>query len=259
MSQPTCILCAYYHPDADLHAPEPGWQVCVPAQRRLEHELLSIRSSYRRLDEAIDAEPGARDAISQILPGAPTPSPSNQPRVAGSREKQLPISAERIDLLLPVVPGYVRDPRRDQIGHHSVATVLNEWVAEWHDRWYYHEHYPQTTALALIDWIVTPPRLMRVCQEGEALADLADELRGLRARLRYALGDAEKKPVIMWGVSCPRCELVSQLKLDPEDPDHYRECGNCGLMLSRTEYLQHLRNLVDAHRSRHDVAPGWVM
>lgn len=256
MSQPTCILCAYYHPQADPHVPEPGWQICLSAQRRLEHELLGIRASYRRLGDEVGAEPAARDAISQILPSSPTPSPSNQPRVTGSRERQLPISAERIDLLLPVVPGYVRDLRHDQVGHHSVATVINEWVAEWHDRWYYHERYPPTTASGLIDWILAPPRLQRVCQAAEALADLADELRSLRSRLRYALGEAEKKPVIMWGVSCPRCQLVSQLQLDQEDPDHYRECGNCGLLLSREEYLQHLRDLVDAHRSRRDVATG---
>lgn len=256
MSQPTCILCAYYHPRADPHAPEPGWQTCLIGSRRLEHDLLGIRAAYLRLDEEVAAEPGARDTISQLLPGAPTPSPSNQPRVAGSRERRLPIDAERLDLLLPVVPGYVRDPRHDQIGHHSVATLLNEWVAEWHDRWHYHESYPRTDAIHLIDWILAPTRLQRICQEAEALADFAEELRGLRSRLRYALGDVEKKPVIMWGVSCPRCQLVSQLRLDPEDPDNYRECGSCGLMLSRDEYLQHLRDLVDQHRQRGDVARG---
>lgn len=256
MSQPTCILCAYYRPNAELHAPEHGWQTCLTGQRRLEHELLSIRAAYLRLVEDIAVEAGARDGVSQALPGALTPSPSNQPRVAGTRERQLPINADRIDLLLPVVPGYVRDPHRDQVGNLSIATVLNEWVAEWHDRWCYHERYPTTNAINLIDWILAPTRLLRICQSGEALGDLAEELRTLRSRLRYALGESEKKPAIMWGVTCPRCKLVSQLRLDLDDPDYYRECTNCGLLLSREDYLQHLRGLVDAHRAPREVAPG---
>lgn len=248
MSQPTCILCAFYRPRPDPRPPEPEWLTCLPCHRRLEHELLSIRAAYARLDEQVTAEIGARDAVSRALPGAPTPSPSNQPQVSGSRERRLPINVERVDLLLPVVPGYVRDPYRDQTGHPSAAAVLNEWVAEWHDRFCPYEQYPIADAPHLIDWILTP-RLRLACRHEEALADFADELRGLRARLHAALGETRKKPVTMWGIACPRCNLVSQLMLDLEDPDHYRECANCGMLLSRDEYLQHLRKIVDQHRN----------
>jgi hypothetical protein len=251
MSQPTCILCAYYHPKAEPHAPEPGWQTCLSGRDRLEHELFSLRSAFLRLDEEVAVETGAKDAISQLLPGAPTPSPSNQPSVSGSRERRLPIDAARIDLLLPVVPGYVRDPHRDQVGHLSVATVLNEWVAAWHDRWYPHERYPRTDAVSLIDWI-RQTRLQTIAHHEEALADFADEIRELRGRLRSVFGETKTKPVAMWGVPCPHCKLISQLMLDPDDPDHYRECANCGAMLSRSEYLQHLRDIIDEHRGRRD-------
>lgn len=247
MGQPTCILCAFYHPQADPHAPDHGWLTCPAGQRRLEHELLSIRAAYARLDEQVAIEAGARDAVSRALPGALTPSPSNQPHVTGTREPRLPINVERIDLLLPVITGYVQDLDGDQYGHHSVATVLNEWVAGWHDRWFSNESYPRLTAPHLIDWILTP-RLRLICQHETALPDFAEELRELRGRLRGALGEATKKPIVMWGISCPRCKMISQLTLDPEDPDHYRECGNCGLLLSRDEYLRHLRKIVESLR-----------
>jgi len=258
MSQPICILCAYYHPSAEPHLPdmsEPGRQTCSAGLRRLEHELLSIRSAFQRLSEQVAAEPGARDAVSRQLPSAPVPAPSNQPQVSGSKERRLPIDVNRADLLLPVVPGYVRDPHHDQLGFIPVATRLNEWVAEWHDRWYAHESYPATDAVSLINWMLGV-RLMQAAQHEEAIADFAEEMHDLRTTLRGVLGETKPRPVIMWGVSCPRCQMISQLRLDPEDPRHYRECGNCGKLLTREEYLQHLRDLVDSHRDRPEVAPG---
>lgn len=251
MTQPICILCVFYYPKADPHPPEHGWLTCLSCYTRLEHELLALRLAFLRLNEDVAIETGAKDAISQLLPGATTPSPSNQPSVSGTQERRLPVDVERLDLLLPVVPGYVRDPRRDQIGSPSVAAILNEWVAEWHDRWFPHERYPHTDAVCLIDWILTT-RLHRAIQQEHALADFADEIRDLRGRLRHALGEATRKPVAMWGVPCPRCKLVSQLMLDPDDLNQYRECANCGALLSRDEYLQHLRDIVAEHRHRQD-------
>lgn len=251
MSQPTCILCAFYRPQAEPHLPEmsePGRQTCAAGLRRLEHELLSIRSSFTRLTEQVAAEPGARDAVSLQLPSAPVPAPSSQPHVSGSKERRLPIDVNRADLLLPVVPGYVRDPNHDQLGYLPVATRLNEWVAEWHDRWYAHESYPATDAVSLINWMLGV-RLLHAANHEEAIRDFAEEMRELRGVLASVLGETKPKPVIMWGVPCPRCQLVSQLQLNPEDPDHYRECANCGILLTRDEYLQHLRDQVDAHRN----------
>lgn len=249
MSQPICVLCAYYHSKAEPHlSGDPDHQTCPSGLRRLEHELLSLKAAFRRLDEEVSADLGARDMVSRLLPSAPTPSPSNQPRVSGTRERQLPIDISRIDLLLPVVPGYVQDPHRDQTGPHSVATVLNEWVAAWHDRWYAGQRYPRTDAVSLVDWMLGA-RLMHVVQAEPAIADFAEEIRDLRGLLRSALRETAPKRATMWGIECPRCQIVSQLTLDPEDPEHYRECDNCGLMLTNQEYLQHLRDLVDKHRS----------
>ncbi len=251
MSQPVCILCAYYHPKAETHLAswsQPGRQCCSAGLRRLEHELVSLRAAFQRLQEGVGAEPAAKDAVSQLLPGAPVPSPSNQPSVSGTKERRLPIDVTRVDLLLPAGGEYVRDPNRDQTGNLSVATVLNEWVAAWHDRFYSSHGYPRTDAISLIDWI-SGHRLYWVAEHDEAITDFAEEIRDLRSLLAGALGEVEKIPVTMWGVPCPKCQLVSQLELNPEDPDHYRICISCGAMLSRTEYMEHLRSIVDQHRS----------
>lgn len=249
MSQPICVLCAYYHPRAEPHlSGRSDLQTCEAGRRRLEYELTNLRSAFRRLDEEVTAEVGANDLVSQLLPGAPTPSPSNQPRVTGSKERQLPIDITRVDLLLPAVAGYVRDPDRDQGGVLSVATVFDEWVAAWHDQWFAGQRYPRADALSLIDWVLGA-RLVHIVQVEPAIADFADEVRQLRGALRSALRETAPKRATMWGVPCPRCQIISQLTLDPEDPDHHRECDNCGVMLTREEYLQHLRSIVDQHRS----------
>lgn len=250
LSQPTCILCAFYHPRAETHLPDMnsmGRQICLAGLRRLEHELISLRAAFLRLQEGGGPEAGAHDTVSQQLPSAPVASPSLQPGVSGTRERQLPINTNRVDLLRPPSFGYVSDQLRDQVGHLSVADVLNEWVAAWHDRWYHNEHYPQPDAVSLIDWI-SGIRLMLVADQDPAIVDFASEVQQLRGALRGALGENEKKPVVMWGVSCPGCKLVSQLMLNPDDPDHRRECANCGRLLTKDEYLQHLRDLVDQYR-----------
>jgi len=258
MSQPTCILCAFYYPQTKPHLPDmsqPGRQTCDAGLRRLEHELLNIRSSFARLGEQEQTEAGANDPVSRRLPVAPVAPVTSQPHVSGSPEPRLPININRADLLLPVVPGYVTDPYGDQRGLIPVAAILNEWVAEWHDRWFSCETYPQTDAITLINWILGV-RLMYAVHHEPAIAEFAEEMRTIRGTLRAVLGESAPRPVIMWGIACPSCKLISQLKLDPDNPDHRRECGNCGLLLSREEYLQHLRDLVDAHRRQQDVAHG---
>jgi Zn ribbon nucleic-acid-binding protein len=248
MSQPTCVLCAHYHPRADPHPVDgPGRQSCEAGRRRLERELFSLKSAFRRLGEEISAEVGARDAVSRLLPAAPTPSPSTQPSVSGSKERQLPIDVNRVDLLLPATAGQVDDPYHDQAGHYSVATVLNAWVRIWYQRWFTAERYPRTDAISLIDWLLGV-RLIRILDAEQSIADFAQAVQELRGLLRWALRDSKPKRAQMWGVPCPRCQLTSQLSMDPEDPDHYRECDNCGIMLSSAEYLQHLRDQVDKHR-----------
>jgi Zn ribbon nucleic-acid-binding protein len=242
-----CVLCAYYHPRADPHAPDRG-QTCIEGRRRLEHELLTVRAGYLRLLEQHTCEVGAKDAPSQQLPAATVPSPGKQPMVSGTKERRI-LLTDASDLTAAAQVGSVADPFRDQVGYLSIATVLNEWIRAWRERYFANQRRPGLTAVALIDWLIGV-RLDLVCDADTAIADFADELHDLRAKMRHALGESKKRPQPMWGVICPRCKLISQLMLDPEDPRKYRECDNCGKLLTEDEYHDHLRKLVEKYRAR---------
>lgn len=253
MSQPICVLCPYYYPHADPHAPDRG-QTCDGARRRLEHELLVLRAGYRRLLELNQVQVGAKDATSQQLPAAAVPAPSKQPQVSGSKERQIPLS-DVADLTAAAQRGAVRDPYGDQVGHHSVATVLNEWVGAWHERFFVNQRRPAPTVEAMLDWLLGV-RLDLVCDADDAIVDFAEEVHDLRAVIRTHLGESGRKPVPMWGVPCPRCQVVSQLMIHPDDPDHYRECANCGKLMTQDEYHAHLRDLLDRYREMRKLAQG---
>ncbi len=247
MTERICVLCAYYHPRADTHAPDRG-QSCIEGRRRLEHELLTVRAGYLRLLEQHTTEVGAKDTPSQQMPAATVPSPSKQPMVTGTKERRI-LLTDASDLTAPAQIGSVADPHLDQVGCISIATVLNEWIGAWHLRYFANQRHPGRGALSLIDWLIGV-RLDLVCDADPAIADFADELHDLRGKMRHALGESQKRPQPMWGVACPRCKLTSQLMLDPEDPRRYRECGNCGQLLTEEEYHYHLRKLVDEYRAR---------
>jgi hypothetical protein len=253
MSQPVCVLCAYYHPRAETHVPDRG-QTCINGRRRLEHELMVLRSSYRRLLEMQTNDAGANDAASQSLPAAPVPAPSRQPSVSGSKERRIPLT-DAADLTAQAQVGSVSDPFGDQVGHHSVATVLNEWVTAWHERFFGNQTRPAPTVEALLGWLIGV-RMDLICDAEEAIVDFAAELHDVRAAIYGHLGENKRKPQPMWGVSCPRCELVSQLMLDPEDPDHYRECANCGKLMTQEEYHAHLIDLVEQYQAGRNLARG---
>jgi Zn ribbon nucleic-acid-binding protein len=248
-----CVLCAYYHPRADPH-PADRSQTCINGRRRLEHELMVLGSSYRRLLEMQVDDTGAKDAASKSLPAGPVPAPSRQPSVSGSKERRIPLT-DVADLTAPAQIGAVHDPFGDQVGHHSVATVLNEWVTAWHERFFGNQKRPAPTVEALLAWLIGV-RMDLICDADEAVVDFAVELRDLRAAIYGHLGENKRKPQPMWGVACPRCNLTSQLMLDPEDPDHYRECANCGKLMTQDEYHAHLVKWVDQYREGQNLARG---
>lgn len=268
MSQAICVLCSHYHPHSEPHPPDRG-QACPSGRRRLENEVLTLRSSYRRLleqnqgNEALIPDPkelpperewGAADPTNRDLPAATVPSPSKQPAVSGSRERQIPLT-DVADLTAAARTGSVRDPYGDQQGRHSVATMLNEWIGSWHEAFFPQHRRPAPTVEAMLGWLLGV-RLELVSDAEPAIADFAAEVAELNAVILYHLGEIPPKRQPMWGVPCPRCDLMSQLTLDPQDPDKYRECANCGKLMTAHEYQTHLRELVDRYRAGHNLARG---
>lgn len=263
MAETHCVLCRVYHPGAELHPPD-RVQTCEGGRRRLEHDRVAVLSMYQRLteqeavvaDERTDASGRARDPIAAALPMAPTPSLSKKPAVSGSRERQLPINVALLDLTAPAHAETVSGPLRDQLGHRGVATVLYEWVSYWKDVTYPDEAPAPLTADKLLKWI--GDRLSRLTDEAEGLDAFAEDLAKLKSDLRHALGESAPKPVVMWGVPCRRCNTISSLVWDPEDPDHYRECSaaGCGLLMSEGEYRSWLVEVVESMRSQPGLAEG---
>lgn len=259
MSQTTCVLCQTYRPKLENHCPDRA-QTCEYGRRRLDTDRLDLASMYRRLvesratDELIGTRDSAdgtpKDPIAALMPMANTPGRSKKPSVSGSRERQLPIDVEIVDLLRDANPGYPSSGQ-DQIGTLSVATILHGWANHWRlsiDR----SVTPiPLTAEALMQWI--GPRLSRYVEVDSEIGRFAEVLVGLKGQLRHALGEQTPKPEVMWGVPCRRCDTVSSLVLDPEDPDRYRECTNdgCGLLLTEEEYKAWLVQIVeDLRRDR---------
>lgn len=269
---PVCVLCAFYYPRAEPHPPDRG-QTCLQGRYRIERDIAVLASSYRRLleqyhlgPEVLEPKAGERhrrgltgdgDESNRRLPAANLPGASKQPRVSGSRERRIPLT-DVADLTGPARTGVVRDPNGDQVGLHSVATVLHEWVGGWHERFFSSQRRPRPTVEAMVRWLIGP-RLDLVCDADGGIVEFAAELRGLRARIRMFLDEGRLKPQPMLGVPCPRCKVASQLMLDPEDPDRYRECAGCGQLMTQTEYHAHLRDLVDDYRRSRNVACGQNM
>jgi hypothetical protein len=109
MSVSFCVLCAFYYPDAERHLPD-RTQTCETGRRKLERDRLTVRSMYLRLAEPeptvwatrwVDRDGRlslVQDEVADALPAAPVPARSRAPQVTGSRERQLPIDVDQVDL-----------------------------------------------------------------------------------------------------------------------------------------------------------------
>jgi hypothetical protein len=137
-----------------------------------------------------------------------------------------------------------------------VATVLYGWANYWRLSL---EHSVAPLPLQvpeLMKWISY--RLTRFVEEDPEIWRFAEVLIGLKGQLRSALGEQAPKPEVMWGVPCRRCDSVSTLVLDPDDPDRYRECTNkeCGLLMTEDEYKAWLVEIVETMRRDRLAAGG---
>ncbi len=263
MSHTTCVLCQVYRPKVEGHYPDRDRQTCDYGRRRLERDRMDVLSMYRRLAEQEEELVGTRstdqglpkDPIAALMPMANTPGRSKKPSVSGSKERQLPINVEVVDLLRDAS---WREPsaHEDQIGHLSVATVLYGWANYWRlsiDR----TVTPVPLRVPeLMKWIGY--RLTRFVDEDPEIWRFAEVLIGLKGQLRSALGEQAPKPEVMWGVRCRRCDAVSTLVLDLDDPDRYRECTSpgCGVLMTDDEYKAWLVEIVETLRAERLAAGG---
>lgn len=250
-----CNLCTVYR-ITTAHHPERG-QVCESCRYRLERDRLAVKAMYLRLLEERDLPVDLRlrgesgkpcDPVAYILPMAVTSPVNSQPIVTGSQDPVLPIDVHAVDLTAAAQIGTVSDPHGDQVGVLSVASVLYDWVRNWAGQFYPAQTLPPPDPVGLLDWLGRG-RLEQMCDaDGSGIEDFAADLIELRTQLRRALKEDAPRPAVMWGVACRRCDLVSQLILDLDDPDRWRECRNCGLLMSQQEYQEWLIELVEQHR-----------
>jgi hypothetical protein len=208
-------------------------------------------------DRVVEGTGQPRDPIASALPMAAIPSASKNPSVSGSKERQLPIDVTVSDLTAPANLHPLSDDR-DQVGVRSVATVLYHWVNWWRIQIYSSPIEPPRDVEGLMAWIA--PRLSAAIMDKDFdIAYFAEDLISLRGQLRNALGDRDLKPVVMWGIPCRRCNTVSTLVMNQEDPDQWRECkaSGCGLLMTDQEYKDWLVETLGKMKSRStQVAQG---
>jgi hypothetical protein len=262
MSQATCVLCRVYRPKLEAHYPDRA-QTCDYGRRRLERDRMDVLSMFRRLAEQDEeligtrdtAEGTPKDPVAALMPMANTPGRSKKPSVSGSKERQLPINVEVVDLLRDAS---WREPlaHEDQVGSLSVATMLYGWANHWRLSLENTVTPLPLRVPELMKWIGY--RLGRFAEEDPEIWRFAEVLVGLKGQLRSALGEQTPKPEVMWGVPCRRCDTVSTLVLDPDDPDRYRECSNdqCGLLMTEDEYKAWLIEIVETMRNVRLAAGG---
>ncbi|QSB15243.1 hypothetical protein JQS43_02440 [Natronosporangium hydrolyticum] len=223
MSSRLCVLCTVYRPRAQPRLPERP-PVCDGDRSLLDRHLAELPDLHRRLAVGGAGQVRAR---------------SQQPRVSGSRPWSAPASLDLIDLSLPARPaarrlldrGALVDP--DQVGHLSVATILDTWVRDWRARPFAGFRPPTATVDALVGWLRR--WLDGACDEHPRIGRFATEIRELRGALRRLLRDTDRsgRAIEHLGASCPRCDLRGVLMWDMDDV--YIQCGGCGALYTDAE------------------------
>lgn len=263
MFQSTCVLCRVYRPNLEGHYPDQE-QTCDYSRRRLERDRMDVLSMFRRLSELDEELVGTRslddgrpkDPVAALLPMANTPGRSKKPSVSGSKDRQLPINVQVVDLLRDASTKSVTADD-DQIGSFSVATILYGWANYWRLSFERSVTPLPLRTPELGRWI--GQRLEAFAEQDPEIWRFAETLMGLKSQLRSALGEQTPKAIVMWGVPCRRCDSMSTLVLDPEDPDSYRECSNeaCRLLMTEAEYKAWLIEIVEGMKREHGaVATG---
>ncbi len=177
------------------------------------------------------------DPAAYYLPSGASSSASRGGPVTGSKERQLPIATDAVDLTGParVVGAAVLD--EDAVGYESVATVLDRWVEDWRVYRGAGERRPSSTVPELTEWLLA--RLEDACDEAPAIVEFFDAIRRLRGALQAQLGLIEV-PDYKHGIPCKRCKALTLVQQPGSDRI---ECSSCFSLLSFLEYDEHVRSL----------------
>src|SRR6266487_4675277 len=195
-----CVLCAKREPDLPPVCGPCRWLVDLRLREipDLAAELYSLGSTQRdarpkwvdELDE--DGDPtGVRiltnqpvDPPAHWFTSGPIPGASRAPRVAGSRERGVPV---RLDLLGRPDTRCVSDPNHDQTGPIPAAAVLDSWCRDWitYD-WCGGSYLPEPTIENLADWLRV--RLEDALDQHPAIEEFAGEIHDLHLALLRANG-----------------------------------------------------------------------
>ncbi len=196
---------------------------CVICQRR-PYARAQVCDGCRTW---LAGQPGLIAELHAGLDDALVPATSGGQRVSGSREAPLPLAVDALDLGLPARAGTITDPYDDQVGHVSVATVLDTWVRDWAGQ--RREGLPAADVATLARWLAD--RTDWACDTHTAVDEYAAELRQLTRTLRVVTGTAQL--VVRLPAPCPDCDLLSLIRADGED--HVR-CTECGRLWTEDEY-----------------------
>jgi hypothetical protein len=232
----TCLICQR----------RPG-RVCDADRSWLTGKLNAIPRLYA--DMLADPPPTTgRDPITQRLPAGPKAGVSNAPRVSGTSEGRVPARLTVVDLSLPARGEGIYDPTgmqgrwQDQIGHVSVASVLDLWVRDWRELRDRGERLPEPTVAGLCVWLGN--RLDWACDQHPAVDEFASEIRTLAATLVGVLGLIETDDYKI-GIPCRGCDMLT---LYQRNGSEVIECTSCAQLLSGEEYERWTGLLADRAR-----------
>lgn len=175
----------------DRRRPYERAMVCTPCRDWLRHALADI------VDYCVQ------------LPAHIEPAVSGGPKVSGTREAQLPLVVDVLDLGMPARPATRALQARgllglddDQIGTLSAATVLERIATTWADDLGHHR--PEPTVASLAGWLTD--RVDWACDHHLAIDEDAEEIRGLWKDLQRAVGLGGRRDGAYVIGSCPVVE-----------------------------------------------------
>lgn len=226
-------------------------QACEPCRVWLARLPGDIVTLWARLGEHHLVEPDSPWKVQQLYKGhwvrqngndpvaAALPTGANGARighdiVTGSRDPQVPVNLDLVDLTLPVHGDHLTDIGRlwwmDQTGHISVAQELDLLVREWADE--LGHRLPAPTVPVLAGWLTD--RMPWACDHHPGVDHAAGQLHRLRGVLRGVLGETEQRPEHM-GAPCPGCDRITLIRQPGEDKV---ECAHedCMRILTAEEY-----------------------